>query len=272
MNFSVLMSSYIKDKPEELQLALKSIWDDQTVKPAEIVIVKDGPLTPALDAVIDEFSARAPVKTVPLPQNVGLGKALAAGVENCTCEYIARMDGDDISLPDRFEKQCDFFSKTPDTAICGGMIQEFQGSPDNIISKRILPQDDAEIRTFAKKRNPFNHMSVFFSRKAILDAGNYQHLPGYEDYWLWCRVLASGGKGKNLPDILLLVRAGENMLKRRRGWALAASEVDLAKKQYSIGFLSKIEAIRNIILKASVRLMPVFLLKIIYSNLREKKK
>ena len=95
MNFSVLISSYIKDNPDELTIALKSIWDDQTVKPSEIVIVKDGPLSPELDAVIENFTQHAPVKIVPLEKNQGLGMALAAGVEHCSYDYIARMDGDD---------------------------------------------------------------------------------------------------------------------------------------------------------------------------------
>ena len=108
MKFSVLISSYCKDDPAELSVALKSVWDDQSVKPSEIVIVKDGPLTAQLDAVIDGFAESAPVKIVPLPENRGLGRALAIGVEHCSCELIARMDGDDISMPDRFEKQLSF--------------------------------------------------------------------------------------------------------------------------------------------------------------------
>ena len=184
MNFSVLMSSYHKDDPEELMVALQSIWDDQTVKPTEIVIVKDGPLTPALDSVIEEFSKRAPLVVVPLPQNRGLGLALAEGVKHCTCEYIARMDGDDISLPDRFEKQVAFIKQNPEIAICGGMSQEFSGTPENKTGKRILPEKHEQIMTFLKIRNPFNHMTVFFKKQAVIDAGNYQHIIGYEDYWL----------------------------------------------------------------------------------------
>lgn len=270
MKFSVLMSSYIKDKPEELQLALKSIWDDQSVKPAEIVMVKDGALTPELDAVIDEFSRRAPVKIVALPQNGGLGRALAVGLTHCSYDYVARMDGDDISLPDRFEKQCNYIIAHPEVAICGGIIREFFGCVDNSIGKRVLPLRDIEIRQFVKKRNPFSHVSVFFRKENVLLAGNYQHLSGYEDYWLWCRILAAGGVGANLPDELVLVRAGENMLKRRRGWIFVCSEVKLAVGMYKIGILSFPEMCRNLILKTTVRLLPVWALKMVYSFLREK--
>ena len=270
MKFSVLMSSYVKDKPDELRLALKSIWDDQTVKPDEIVMVKDGALTPELDSVIDEFAQRAPVKIVALPQNGGLGKALAIGLNHCSYDYVARMDGDDISVPDRFEKQISFIKAHPDISISGGMICEFYGDISNVIGKRTLPLNDAEIREFIKKRNPFNHTTVFFRRADILNAGNYQHFIGYEDYWLWCRVLAAGGPGMNLPDLLVYVRAGENMLKRRRGWVFVRSEVRLAIEMYKIGILSFSQMCVNMIIKAGVRLLPVWALKIVYSHLREK--
>ena len=189
MKFSVLMSSYCKDKPEELSLALRSIWDEQTLKPDEIVIVKDGALTPELDAVIDGFAQYAPVKTVPLPQNRGLGLALAEGITHCSYDLIARMDSDDISLPDRFEKQVAFMEENPEIAICGGMIREFIDSPDHFTGYRSLPFSDSDIRKFCKWRSPFNHMTVIYHKQAVLDAGNYQHFLSYEDYWLWARLL-----------------------------------------------------------------------------------
>ena len=138
MNFSVLISCYFRDNPQELAVALKSIWDDQTLKPQEIVIVKDGPLTADLDAVIEEFAKNAPAKIVPLPQNGGLGKALQIGVENCSYEYIARMDGDDISVPERFAKQAAFMTEHPEIDICGGMIEEFADDPENVFCRKSM--------------------------------------------------------------------------------------------------------------------------------------
>ena len=266
MNFSVLMSSYCKDKPEELKLALKSIWDDQTVKPSEIVIVKDGPLTPELDSVIDVFAQRAPVKIVPLPENRGLGIALAEGVKHCSFDCIARMDGDDISLPDRFEKQVRFMEEHPEISLCGGMIQEFSTSPDNGIGYRVLPTTDAAIRLFCKWRSPFNHMTVMYRKQAVLDAGNYQHFLSYEDYWLWIRVLQRGYQVANLPDVLVKARAGENMLCRRKGWRFCKAEIVLAKKMRAIGMLNFYEMLRNMILRSIVRLLPAGIFAWVYSR------
>ena len=109
-----------------------------------------------------------------------------------------------------------------------------------------------------------------FKKQAVIDAGNYEHLLSYEDFWLWCRMLANGGKCGNLPDTLVYVKAGENMLVRRRGWKLACSEVKLAWKMYKIGILSFCEMLRNLILRTTIRLMPVGILKVVYSHLREK--
>ena len=268
MLFSVLISCYKKDKPEELAIALRSIWDEQTVKPAEIVIVKDGALTPDLDAVIEEFKQRAPVNIVPLAENKGLGLALAEGVAHCSYDYIARMDSDDISVPDRFEKQVSFLEKHPEVAICGGMIQEFSGTPDNITGKRLLPQKNTEIFNFLKKRNPFNHMTVMYKKQAVLDAGNYQHILGYEDYWLWARVLAAGEQGENLSDILVYVRAGDNMLQRRRGYAFFKAEIDMALKLKQISILNWLEVVRNIMLRGGIRLLPTLVLRMVYCKLR----
>ena len=266
MKFSVLLSSYFRDDPEELSAALRSIWDDQTVKPAEIVIVKDGPLTPELDSVIGGFAKTAPVKIVPLPENRGLGLALAEGVISCTYDYIARMDGDDIALPDRFEKQTAFMEQNPDIAICGGTIREFSGSPENMTGFRRLPQKDADIRRFCKWRSPVNHMTVVYRKEAVIGAGNYQHFLSYEDYWLWARILQTGRKAANLPDVLVNVRAGRGMLNRRKGWRFFKAEISLAEKLYAIGILNFAEMLRNMFLRAAVRLMPGWLLGWVYTR------
>ena len=266
MKFSVLISSYCRDNPAELALALKSIWNDQIRRPDEIVIVKDGPLTPELDAVIDGFAQDAPVKIVPLPENRGLGLALAEGVKQCSYELIARMDGDDISLPDRFEKQAAFMEQNPHIAICGGMIREFAGSPENITGKRTLPLSDAEIKKFCKWRSPFNHVTVMFRKAVVCDAGNYQSFLSYEDYWLWARILQKNFKAANLPDILVNVRAGEDMLKRRKGWRFFTAEIRLAHKLKTIGLLNTAEMLRNMIFRATTRLMPGWILSMIYNR------
>lgn len=214
---SVLMSLYIKEKPEYLNASLQSILD-QTLLPQEIVVVLDGPITTALQNVIDEMQKRTSrLRILPQQKNQGLGVALAIGVKACHNELIARMDTDDIAHPERLAKQVAAFEADPQLVICGSNIEEFDGTIDHVIGKRNLPESDAGIRMFARRRNPFNHMTVMFKRQAVLDAGNYQPLPGFEDYYLWTRLLKLGGKGRNLQAPLVSARTGADMYARRGG-------------------------------------------------------
>ncbi len=73
---------------------------------------------------------------------------------------------------------------------------------------RVLPRTSEEILQYAKKRNPFNHPCMMFRREAVLHAGNYQDFPGFEDYYLWVRMLRKGCKGYNVQEVILDMRTG----------------------------------------------------------------
>ena len=181
MKFSVLLSVYRKEQPAYLRQSLDSIFT-QTLQPAEVVLVKDGPLTDALDEVAEEYCRKYPVlKVVPLSENQGLGRALNEGLKYCSYDLVARMDTDDVAKPERFEKQIAVFCAHPEMDVVGAWIDEFEGSIENVISVRVLPLEDSEIRRFARKRNPVNHPVVMFRKSAVLVAGGYQHFPLFED-------------------------------------------------------------------------------------------
>ncbi len=269
--FSVLISVYQKENPVHFRQALRSIWHDQLLKPSEIVLIEDGPLTEELTAVIEAFSHEAPLKIVACKQNRGLGVVLAEGIHHCSCEWIARMDSDDIATPVRFLRQIDFIVKNPDIDIVGSSIAEFQDNPDIITSYRCPPLGTTAIGTFAKRRNPLNHMTVLFRKQAVTDAGNYQSFIGYEDYLLWVRMLMNGAKIANISEPLVWARIGNNMLARRHGIAFFKQEIKLQKKLKSIGFLTQREYLRNIILRATPRLLPEWGIKLVYKFLRKGK-
>ena len=136
MLFSVLMSLYAKERPDFLRQSLDSIFS-QTIAPTEVVIVEDGPLTTDLYSVLDEFELNhAEIKRVALKENGGLGNALNEGLKYCSHEIVARMDTDDIALPNRFESQIDIFNTYPDVQVVSCWIDEFEGNPMNIVSTR----------------------------------------------------------------------------------------------------------------------------------------
>ena len=144
--FSVLLSVYFKEKRENLKLALKSIYEDQILKPNEIVLVEDGPLSEELYSEIDYQleNLNGILKIVKLEKNSGLGNALKEGVLHCNYEWIARMDTDDISYPERFLKQVKFIENNPNVDVLGTFMTEFIDDRNNKICVKDAPLERIE--------------------------------------------------------------------------------------------------------------------------------
>ncbi len=228
--FSVAMSVYHKDNSIFFERALQSITEQQTIKPAEIVLVCDGPLNRELDAIINAYQDRYPIfNIIRLSQNKGLGNALKIAVENASNELIARMDSDDVSVADRFEQQLAFFMNHPEIDIVGGDITEFIGDENNIVGKRAVPKTDSEIKEYMKKRAAFNHVSVMYKKSAVQDAGGYIDWFWNEDYYLWIRMQINNAVFANTGSVLVNVRVGEQMYQRRGGKKYFQSEYELQK-------------------------------------------
>lgn len=266
--FSVLMSVYQKDKPEFLCQALNSIWEKQTLKPNEIVIVKDGALTSELDSVIEEFESEAPVKIVALQKNGGLGNALNVGLRYCSNELVARMDSDDISKPERFEKEISVFDEHPEYGVVGSWIDEFIESPNNVTSRRVLPEYPAEIYRYAKMRCPVNHPTVVYKKIEVEAVGGYKGFP--EDLYLWVRMLMNGSKFYNIQDSLLWFRTSDDMFRRRGGWRYAKEELLVQTEFYRMGFLNFFEFVYSTIIRCGIRLLPNRLRIFVYKKILRK--
>ena len=271
--FSVLMSLYIKEKPQYVEECFQSLLR-QTVQADEWVVVEDGPLTEELYAVLDKYQKEYPglIKRVPFKENRGLGLALQSGVPECTYDLIARMDTDDICREDRFEKQLAEFGKDPDLDIIGSNIDEFEDTPDTIVAKRIVPVTDAEIKKYQKKRDSFNHMTVMYKKKAVLDAGNYQSCPLMEDTYLWCRMMKNGVKCMNIAEPLVYARIGKDMFDRRGGWAYFKKYKTGKKMVYDTGYISWFDYSSVIVIQFFVALVPRRLRGWIFKKMLHKKK
>ncbi len=228
--YSVLMSVYVKENPLFFKAAMDSMIH-QTVAPEQVVVVKDGPLTAELDSVIAEYEALYPeILTVVVSEvNLGLGKALNLGLSHCRNALVARMDTDDISLPDRCERQLKCFEEDSQIDIVGGDIAEFIDDESNIVGKRQVPKENDEIREYMKKRCPLNHVAVMFKKTAVLDAGGYLDWFWNEDYYLWLRMYLKGAVFANTGTVLVNVRVGREMYQRRGGTKYFKSEAGLQK-------------------------------------------
>lgn len=227
-NYSVLMSVYYKESPDNLNHSLNSMFS-QTIVTNDFVLMCDGPLTNELNIVIAEYQSKFPdiLRVYRLQENVGLGVALRLGVQNCKNEFIARMDSDDIAALNRCEKELQEITKGYD--IVGSNIDEFIGSVDNVIASRIVPENHDDIVNFSKKRNPFNHSSVIFRKSKVLEVGNYKDEYRLEDYYLWIDMLSFGCKGYNIQENLVHMRCTYDMYKRRSGTQLIKSLLILRK-------------------------------------------
>lgn len=254
--FSVLMSIYKNEKPEYLRESLESILQN-TVCPDEIVMVKDGPLTSELEAVLDEYQRKTGLfHFVIHSKNLGLGLALRDGLVECRNELVARMDTDDICCGERFEKQLSFLNDNPDIAVVGSYMDEFQQDVSHPYSVIILPTDDKAIRRFAKRRNPLKHPTVMFRKTAVIQSGNYRHFLWIEDYDLCIRMLLAGYKMANIPEILVYCRADVKLYRRRGGLKYLKQDLKFQKFMLYSGFIGRKEYVVNCLGRSAVRLMP----------------
>ena len=256
--FSVLISAYKNDNSLDFRKSVESISVNQSTIPNEIVIVIDGPIPENLSKTIRNLEIEIPyIKTHWLPENKGLGNAMNIGINLCTNELIARMDADDIAMPDRFEKQVAYMMEHPEIAVLGGQISEFIESEDNIVGYRNVPLTPNECRKYYQDRDPLNHMTVMLRKSAVLDAGNY--LPWHldEDTYLWGRILKKGYEIANLPDVLVNVRVGDAMYARRGGWKYFKSDTGILKWKLDNGLTSKSRFLYNYLVRFTVQvLMP----------------
>lgn len=267
MWYSVLMAVYTKDKEDYFGQAIESI-QAQTLPTDDFVLVCDGPLNQGLDDIIaaKQREMGATLTVVRLDQNCGLGKALNEGIKHCKNELVARMDSDDISYPDRCEKQVEVFRKHPEVSICSGTVEEFTEKPNIVDAKRILPKKNSEIIEFAKSRNPFNHPCVMYKKSAVEAVGSYQDFYLLEDYYLWIRMLMAGYQGYNIQESLLHMRAGPDMYMRRAGWKYAETQVKLFQFMRSEGFITRGQFIKSCTIRCGSALAPNWLRKFMFEK------
>ncbi len=265
--FSVLISIYQKESPQFLNLCLESIHQ-QSLQPDEIVIVEDGSLTEGLYEILKLWKKvfGDALKTIPLTKNSGLGKALKVGVIGCKHEFIARMDADDICFQDRFHKQINFLTNHPEIDIISSWIDEFISDPSEIIAIRKVPEHNEDIVSFHKKRNALNHMAVVFKKSKIIAAGNYTHMPYFEDYFLWSRMMKMGVKFYNIQESLVFARIGIDMIGRRHGLSYIEAEFNNCVALRKIDFINNFEMIKMLALRLPLRIIPKSILKWLYKN------
>ena len=261
--FSLLLPVYRGDDPHHFAKAFRSSVRDQSRRPDQVVVVEDGPihaeLADAISAAVDDSPVE--VRHLRLPTNVGLARALTKGLECCAFDVVARMDADDISLPDRFRRQLERIDAGFD--LVGTGMYEFDAT-GRILGSRTPPSDQDDIRVSARFRDPFNHPTVMYRRSAVERAGGYRDLALMEDYWLFARMINSGAAVTNIADPLVMYRVDAGAYSRRGGWRLFRSELGLQRRLLKEEFVTPRQFVRNVLVRGGYRFVPVVVRRVVY--------
>lgn len=266
--FSVLMSIYLRTNAAYLNQSIQSVWTDQILKPSEIVIVCDGPITDDVNYVLQCWQKILLSRLIVLRigVNSGLANALNKGLDVCMYNLVARMDDDDISLPSRFLQQYTYMRLHNEISVLGTQVEERSEDLCKVLSKKFLPLSSEEILKFSRWRSPLNHPSVMFRKNVIKKMGGYPVIYP-EDYPLWGKLLFYGYKIENLSEKLLIMRQ-EMASSGRRVFKFFIGELKVLIYFYRLGHISFIQLLSGLLIRFVVRLSPSFVKKNLYRALK----
>lgn len=273
-NFTCLMSVYKKTVLSELIDCFDSI-EDQTLRPSEIIIVLDGPLNKNVQYYLNHGISEGIKnisKFVILNENKGLGIALNEGLNASTNEFVIRVDTDDINHPKRFETQVEFFDKNPDISVSSTTVVEFEQNINIPISYKRLPLSVNQVKHYAKFRNPVNHPASILRKKDIQAVGGFKHMPFFEDYYLWLRLLFNGYKIKNIDEELVFMRINNDFFSRRINWETTKSHFNLYLFMIRNGFYNPVFLIFIFLSKELVKILPKPIIKKVFLTFFRSKK
>ncbi len=262
------MTIYKKDNPNYARTSIDSMLM-QTICTDDFVIICDGPLTQALDIMLDEYDKKYPglFNIIKLEENMGLGAALRYGVLCCKNDIIARMDADDIAKTTRCEKELVKISSLG-VSIVGSYMNEFDSDPSHPIRMKKVPITNQDIIKFSKRRNPFNHSSVMFRKSDVLKAGNYRALRTNQDVELWVRMLNKGFTGSNIEEGLVDFRFESNTYCRRKEFDNIKLMIKLWGDFLKKGYCSIADYLYVVGIQIFILISPIKVIEWTYNHLR----
>ena len=238
LNISCLGSVYSGSCVPEVVDAVISLANG-SFKPDEIILVVDGPIDNNMGIALARLQYFQHIKLFPLLENQGLGKALAYGLSMCSNDIVVRFDTDDLSLDNRLMEIAYLFASSSDLSIAGSSVLEFTPGEQTRVACRLksTPLVDSQIKSALNYKNSINHPSVAFRKSSILSIGSYEHVPYFEDYFLWLKARKAQLKFANLNSPLVLMRRPP-LSSRRSGLGYAFLEFSFYNKAISRGLLS----------------------------------
>jgi glycosyltransferase involved in cell wall biosynthesis len=207
----------------------------QTEKGFEFVIINDGS-TDGTARIMDRAASRdRRIRALHRPHR-GIVAALNAGISASTGDYIARMDADDVSMPERLELQKAFLDTRPDVGLVASQVRLNRRHKGNRgyaayvnWTNTLLSHDEISLNQFVE--SPLAHPSVMFRRSCVHAHGGYRQGPFPEDYEMWLRWLGMGVRMEKLPEILLAWSDSPKRLSRTDSRIKIAAYLDIDPKK-----------------------------------------
>ena len=264
------MSVYHGTSCSELSECLSSLVA-QTLPPDQVLIVQDGPVNDGLKHCVKRFAEQLPIKNLVFEQNCGLGPALREGLLQCQTEFVARVDSDDRSVPDRMRTQSLFLEEHSEISVVGAYMREWDHRGKHAKGFiRSVPIDSISIAKTSRWRNPVNHPTVMFRKSDVLECGNYSDQPFFEDYLLWAKMIKMGKHLRNLPVVLVETLIDPGFFQRRAGFHYLLKEFSLAKALADEKFFSRSQMLLFLTLRLPLRLLPTSFFRSIYQKFLRK--
>ena len=269
--YSVLMSVYDRELPENLNASLESMLM-QSLPPDEVILVCDGTLTCELNIIAKSFESeyRNRFRIVRIDEHVGAAAALNEGIKACTCEFVVRMDSDDVSYPERCEKQMRLFAEKPKLDMIGTFAEVYDTGLQETVGVKSMPTSGKKIRKFAKRRSPFCRQTLAFRRELAVTVGGYGELPECEDYEFAVRMLVAGAKAQNIPEALVRYRISDEDYKKRKSFRSTKSFIKVRRMIHRSGYSSILDVIIPSTVQIGLCILPWRVTKRFYCRMRRK--
>lgn len=263
---AVILPVYKNDKVPYVKLSFDSILN-QTYKEIHLYIGVDGPVGEELTICLKEYEKDEKVSVQWFSENRGLAIVLNDLLDICFregYEYIARMDADDISMPDRIARQMTYMLENSDIDVVGGAIEEIDENGESRGKTIVYPLTHEECRKFFRYRDPLAHPATFFRKRYFDKAKGYR--PEYrknQDTMLWFDGFMNGCIFANLPDTVLHFRVSKDFYGRRNGWKRAKQ---MMRSRMEINKAMKYDITANLfaIAMALMTVSPTWLKKFLY--------
>lgn len=265
LEYSVLMLVYAGANPVFFDQCLESMMN-QTRPTTDFVLVCDGVLTPELDEIVEKYCNNFPgvFNIVRLKKHMGIGPAAQRGLLQCKNDIVVRMDSDDRSLPDRCDTELKMFEQNKDLDMVGGYIVECGDDGSRYV--RHVPIMHDEILKFAKRRFPFNNVTLSFRRNKAIEFGGYGNYQRCEDYEFVIRMLMKGARAQNVPVPMVECRLDEDSYKRRKSWTNTQSNIAVRRLMWKSDFCSFFDYIIPSVAQLGMYILPKSFTRLLYTK------